>query len=83
MTNNAIIFMDDGNRIITDENGLFSVANVVSGYRTGTLDLTSTQGYTLAPNLYVSERNSLTRLVKLSPGGLAKMNFAVTPSFED
>ena len=80
---NAIIFMDDGNRIITDENGLFSVANVVSGYRTGTLDLTSTPGYTLAPNLYVNERNSLTRLVRLSPGGLGKMNFAVTPSFED
>lgn len=74
---NAIIFMDDGNRIITDENGLFSVANVLPGYRTGTLDLTSTPGYDLAPNDLVNERNSVTRLVKLSPGGLAKMNFAV------
>jgi hypothetical protein len=77
---NAIIFMDDGNRIITDENGLFSVANVISGYRTATLDLTSISGYSLAPNSYVYERNSVTRMVKLAPGGLGKMNFAVTPN---
>ncbi len=76
---NAIIFMDDGNRIITDENGLFSVANVISGYRTATLDLTSVPGYSLAPNDYVYERNSVTRMVKLAPGGMGKMNFAVTP----
>jgi uncharacterized repeat protein (TIGR01451 family) len=75
---NAIIFMDDGNRIITDENGLFSVANVRSGYRTATLDLTSVPGYRLATNDYVYERNSVTRMVKLAPGGMGKMNFAVT-----
>ena len=75
---NAIIFMDDGNRIITDENGLFSVANVISGYRTATLDLTSVPGYNLAPNNYVHGRNSVTRMVKLAPGGMGKMNFAVT-----
>ncbi len=37
---NAVIYMDDGNRIVTDANGLFSLANVVSGYRSATLDLT-------------------------------------------
>ncbi len=77
---NAIIFMDDGNRIITDENGLFSVANVISGYRAATLDLTSIPGYSLAPNNYIYERNSITRMVKLAPGGMGKMNFAVTPN---
>jgi uncharacterized repeat protein (TIGR01451 family) len=76
---NAVVFMDDGNRIVTDPNGLFSVANVQSGYRTGVLDFTSLQGYTLAPNLYFSERNSQSRLVHLEPGGLVRMNFAVTP----
>ncbi|HEY9748147.1 MAG TPA: hypothetical protein V6C63_05695, partial [Allocoleopsis sp.] len=77
---NAVVFMDDGNRITTDPNGLFSVSNVISGYRTGVLDLTSVSGYTFAPNLYVKERNSQSRLVHLEPGGLVRMNFAVTPS---
>jgi uncharacterized repeat protein (TIGR01451 family) len=80
---NAVIFLDDGNRITTDANGLFSLAYVISGYRTGTLDLTSLPGYTLAPNLYRIEGNSQSRLVKLAPGGLARMNFAVTPAFQE
>ncbi len=80
---NAVIFMDDGNRITTDANGLFSVANVIAGYRTGVLDLTSLPGYTLAPNLYFIERNSQSRLVHLEPGGLVRMNFAVTPAFKE
>jgi uncharacterized repeat protein (TIGR01451 family) len=77
---NAVIFMDDGNRITTDANGLFSLANVIAGDRTGTLDLTSLPGYSLAPNLYFIERNSQSRLVHLEPGGLVRMNFAVTPA---
>jgi uncharacterized repeat protein (TIGR01451 family) len=76
---NAVVFMDDGNRITTDTKGLFSVANVISGYRTGVLDLTSVPGYNIAPNRKFSERNSQSRLVQLEPGGLARMNFAVTP----
>jgi uncharacterized repeat protein (TIGR01451 family) len=78
---NAVVFMDDGNRIVTDPNGLFSVANVIAGNRTGALDLTSLPGYTLAPNLYRIENNSQSRLIRLEPGGLARMNFAVTPAF--
>ncbi len=78
---NAVIFLDDGNRITTDANGLFSVANVIAGNRTGTLDLSSLPGYTLAPNLYFIERNSQSRLVRLEPGGTARMNFGVTPAF--
>lgn len=80
---NAVVFMDDGNRITTDPNGLFSVANVISGYRSGVLDLSSLPGYTLAPNRKFSERNSQSRLVHLEPGGLARMNFAVTPTFQE
>jgi uncharacterized repeat protein (TIGR01451 family) len=78
---NAVIFMDDGNRILTDPDGLFSLANVLPGYRVGTLDLYSLPGYTLAPNLYRIEENSVSRMARLSPGGLARMNFAVTPTF--
>jgi uncharacterized repeat protein (TIGR01451 family) len=77
---NAVIFTDDGNRITTDANGLFSVQSAVAGYRTGTLDLTSLPGYSLAPNRYFSERNSRSRLVKLAPGGIVRMNFGVTPT---
>lgn len=78
---NAVIFMDDGNRITTDENGLYSVSSVIAGSRTGVIDLTSLPGYTLAPNLYRIEANSASRMVNLSPGGMARMNFAVTPTF--
>ncbi len=77
---NAVILLDDGNRITTDQNGMFSVANVLPGYRTGVLDLSSVPGYTLAPNQKFNERNSQSRLVHLAPGGLVRMNFAVTPA---
>ncbi len=80
---NAVIFLDDGNRIVTDADGLFSVQKMLPGQRVGTLDIASLPGYTLAPNLYFNERNSQSRLVNLSPGGLVKMNFGVTPTFEE
>ncbi|MGL6344126.1 MAG: hypothetical protein ACRC80_33895, partial [Waterburya sp.] len=76
----AVIFLEDGNRVITDAEGLFSVANVLPGIHTGTLDLTSIPEYRLAPNLRFSERNSKSRLVKLEPGGMVRMNFGVTPT---
>ncbi|TVQ52182.1 MAG: DUF11 domain-containing protein [Spirulina sp. DLM2.Bin59] len=75
----AIVFLNNGNRITTDQQGLFSMANVLAGHHLGTLDLSSIPGYTLAPNHYVLERNSLARWVRLEPGGLARMNFAVMP----
>jgi uncharacterized repeat protein (TIGR01451 family) len=77
---NAVIYLDDGNRITTDANGLFSVQAAVAGYRTGTLDFSSLPGYSLAPNLHFKERNSPSRLVKLAPGGIVRMNFGVTPT---
>lgn len=78
---NAVIFMEDGNRITTDPTGLFSVANVLPGNHTGVLDLSSLPGYSLAPNQKFKERNSQSRLVRLQPGGMVRMNFAVTPTF--
>lgn len=80
---NAVIYMDDGNRIVTDANGLYSMANVISGYRSAVLDLSSLQGYSLAPNKYFIETNSPSRLVKLSPGSMVRVNFAVTPAFSE
>jgi uncharacterized repeat protein (TIGR01451 family) len=77
---NAVVFLDDGNRITTDANGLFSVQSAATGYRTGVLDLGSLPGYTLAPNIRFIERNSLSRLVKIAPGGIVRMNFGVTPT---
>ncbi len=78
---NAVLYMDDGNRIVTDTNGLFSLPNVIAGNRTATLDLSSLPGYSLAPNLYFIEGNSQSRLIRLEPGGMARMNFAVTPAY--
>ena len=78
---NAVLFMDDGNRITTDANGLFSLVNVIAGHRTATLDLSSLPGYSLAPNIKFIEGNSQSRLVRLEPGGMARMNFAVKPAY--
>lgn len=76
----AVIFLEDGNRVITDAEGVFSVVNVLPGIHTGILDLTSIPEYRLAPNLRFSERNSKSRVVKLEPGGMVRMNFGVTPT---
>ncbi|MTJ48262.1 DUF11 domain-containing protein [Dolichospermum sp. UHCC 0259] len=80
---NAVIYLENGNRIITDPNGLFSLANVLPGAHTGVLDLSSLPGYTLAPNRKFNERNSQSRLVRVEPGGMVRMNFAVTPTFQE
>jgi uncharacterized repeat protein (TIGR01451 family) len=78
---NAVVLLDDGNRIVTDADGLYSVACMLPGHRSGVLDLSSLPGYTLSPNLYFSERNSQSRLVNIAPGGMVRMNFGVTPTF--
>lgn len=79
----AVIFLDDGNRITTDERGIFSLANVLPGYRSGTLDPLSVPGYKLAPNHVFIERNSPSRLVHLAPGGMVRMNFGVMPHSQE
>lgn len=80
---NAVVFLQNGNRIVTDKDGLFSVANVRPGWHVGVLDLTSVPGYTMAPNPYVLRSETQGREARLEPGGLARMNFAVTPVAED
>jgi uncharacterized repeat protein (TIGR01451 family) len=80
---NAVIILQNGIRVTTDINGLFSIGNVLPGSHTGVLDLSSIPGYTLAPNKKFRERNSQSRLVRLEPGGLVRMNFAVTPSIQE
>ncbi len=80
---NAVVILQDGNRVMTDPDGLFSLPFVLAGFHTGVLDLTSLPGYTLAPNLYRVDKNSSARSVRLEPGGLARMNFAVTPTFRE
>ena len=77
---NAVIYLEDGNRIITDPDGLFSVTNVLPGMHTGILDLTTIPEYRLAPNVRFIESNSSSRLVRLEPGGMVRMNFGVTPT---
>ena len=76
---NAVILLDNSTRIVADANGLFNVPTVNSGWHTATLDLRSMRDYVLARNHRFIERNSQSRLVRLEPGGLARLNFAVTP----
>jgi hypothetical protein len=37
----------------------------------------------LAPNKYFIEKNSQSRMVKLAPGSMARINFGVTPAFSE
>ncbi len=77
---NAVVYLEDGNRVTTDPNGLFSVKCALPGYHTGVLDPLSVPGYQTAPNRRFIERNSASRLVRLAPGSMARMNFAVIPT---
>jgi hypothetical protein len=76
---NAAILTDDGLRVITDEYGRFSILSVHPGYRSAALDLSSIPGYQIAANLKISDRNTVSRMVRVTPGSLARMNFAVVP----
>ncbi|WP_404786131.1 hypothetical protein [Altericista sp. CCNU0014] len=80
---NAVVFLEDGNRITTDKNGLFSVKCALPGSHTGVLDPLSIPDYRLAPNRHFIERNSASRLVRLAPGGMVRMNFGVMPAAGD
>ncbi len=80
---NAVIFSDDGLRVVTDEYGRFTIPSVHPGYRSAALDLSSIPGYQIAANLKLAERNSVSRMVRVAPGSLARMNFAVTPITRD
>ena len=74
----AVILLDDSTRIVADANGLFSVPTVTAGYHAAALDMQSVPGYTLARSRF-RERQSQSRLVHLSPGGLVRLNFGVVP----
>jgi uncharacterized repeat protein (TIGR01451 family) len=76
---NAVVYLEDGNRVTTDPDGLFSVKCMLPGYHTGVLDPLSVPGYRLAPNRRFIERNSASRLVNLAPGSMVRMNFGVMP----
>ncbi len=75
----AVVLLDDSTRIVADENGLFSLASVPSGYHSAVLDMQSVPGYTLARSRF-RERHSQSRLIHISPGGMARLNFGVVPA---
>ncbi|MGB8700052.1 MAG: hypothetical protein WCD18_11605 [Thermosynechococcaceae cyanobacterium] len=77
---NAVVYLEDGNRITSDPNGLFSVKCALPGYHTGVLDPLSVPDYRMAPNHRFIERNSPSRLVRLAPGSMVRMNFGVMPA---
>ena len=79
----VVVWLDDGTRIITDRNGLFSLANVQPGYRVGAIDFRSIPGFTLARNRRFIERNGPSRLARLEPGGTARLNFGLAPLPEE
>jgi hypothetical protein len=79
---NAVIFTDDGLRVTTDEYGRFTIPSAYPGYRSAALDLSSIPGYQVAPNPHRIDRNVPSHFVRIAPGSLARMNFAVAPTPE-
>jgi len=75
----AVVMLDDSTRIVADANGLFSVPTVTAGWHAAAIDMASVPGYTLARPRF-RERNSQSRMVRLSPGGLVRLNFGVVPT---
>lgn len=78
----AVIFLDDGNRITTDEEGLYSVNCLRPGRRVGTLDYTSVPGYQITPDPNFIDRDSVSRWVNMAPGATRRMNFGLSPLAE-
>lgn len=78
----AVIFLDDGNRITTDEEGLYSVNCLQPGRRVGTLDYTSVPGYQITPDPNFIDRDSVSRWVNMAPGATRRMNFGLSPLAE-
>ncbi len=76
---NAVIFTDDGLRVTTDEYGRFTIPRVQPGNRSAVLDLSSIPRDRIAVNTRVGDRNSISLMVRVSPGSLARMNFALMP----
>lgn len=75
----AVVLLDDSTRIVADANGLFSLAAVPAGYHSAVLDMQSVPGYVLARSRF-KERRSQSRMVHITPGGMARINFGVVPS---
>ena len=75
----AVVLLDDSTRIVADANGLFSLAAVPAGYHSAVLDMQSVPGYVLARGRF-KERRSQSRMVHLTPGSMARLNFAVVPA---
>ncbi len=78
----AVIFLDDGNRITTDEEGLYSVNCLQPGRRVGTIDYTSVPGYQITPDPNFIDRDSVSRWVNMAPGATRRMNFGLKPLAE-
>lgn len=78
----AVIFLDDGNRITTDEEGLYSVNCLRPGRRVGTIDYTSVPGYQITPDPNFIDRDSVSRWVNMAPGATRRMNFGLKPLAE-
>ncbi len=78
----AVIFLDDGNRITTDEEGLYSVSCLRPGRRVGTIDYTSVPGYQITPDPNFIDRDSVSRWVNMAPGATRRMNFGLKPLAE-
>lgn len=75
---NAVIYLEDGTRVITDKTGKFSISGIVVGTHVLRLDETSLpKGLVPKPgsNRFMANGNS--QFVDMTPGGLFKANFVM------
>lgn len=74
----AVLYLEDGTRVITDKKGKFSITGVVPGTHVLRLDETSLpKGLVPKPLSNRFMTNGTSQFVDMTPGGLFKANFAV------
>ena len=71
----AVVVLDSGDRLRTDTNGLFSVANFSSGYHSAVLDLSSVPEYSPEQDRHFIAGNGASRLIRMETGGMARLLF--------
>ena len=80
----AVLYLEDGTRVITDKSGKFSISGVVAGTHVLRLDETSLPKGLIPKQL--SNRfmkNGTSQFVDMKPSGLFKANFAVDKKYTE
>jgi uncharacterized repeat protein (TIGR01451 family) len=80
----AVLYLEDGTRVITDKSGKFSISGVVAGTHVLRLDETSLpKGLIPKPLSNRFMKNGTSQFVNMTPSGLFKANFLIDKKYTE